>query len=392
MPDRKLIQNILKGEGQRSDLSFKDLKRAKLVRCDLYGAILVGTDFRSADLRNSDLSESNLTRATLKSANLSGVKLNYAELKQANCWKANFEAANLHSSSLFEADLTEAKLINANMECSDCVGATFHSAVLRGANFKDANLTKALLHGADLTAADLFGADLNLASIDFGTKIELPAGWEVRGDKIRRIHDDTIAGTGRRSSVEALSTDAKGDAVDQETAILGIQKHISKDPNLSNQQLASFVQLFEEQVSWFKSRKPNNADDLWEEQLEFLNRTFDGFVSLLNSMRAFEMEPTDERARHAATEALSIRTKLATWWEKNNQKLLDEVVPSASTAVVGAAQLAIIGGATAALTAATGVPALVALGLSTAAVGGGALGKQVKSLWNSSGSQKDSDS
>src|SRR6266700_2554131 len=75
-----------------------DLKRADLIRADLFGA--------------------NLSKAILFRANLSG-----ADLSRANLIRANLNGADLYEATLSHANLSGADLIGANLRKADLVGA-----------------------------------------------------------------------------------------------------------------------------------------------------------------------------------------------------------------------------------------------------------------------------
>ena len=122
--DRETLSAILKehqlwidsnGEnGERADLSNKNL-----IRADLRGAGL-----RRADLRGADLRGANLFRANLRGANLRG----------ANLFRANLRGANLRRADLIGANLRRADLIGADLIGADLIGADLEGANLEGAN------------------------------------------------------------------------------------------------------------------------------------------------------------------------------------------------------------------------------------------------------------------
>ena len=99
--DRETLSAILKehqlwidsnGEnGERADLSNKNL-----IRADLRGAGLRRADLRGADLRGADLFRANLRGANLRRADLIGADLIGADLEGANLEGANLEGANLN--------------------------------------------------------------------------------------------------------------------------------------------------------------------------------------------------------------------------------------------------------------------------------------------------------
>ena len=114
--DRETLSAILKehqlwinsnGEnGERADLSNKNLRGENLRGANLRGADLRGANLRGANLRGADLIGANLFRANLIGANLRGADLRGADLRGADLFRAD----------LFRADLEGADLEGANLE------------------------------------------------------------------------------------------------------------------------------------------------------------------------------------------------------------------------------------------------------------------------------------
>ena len=127
--DRETLSAILKehqlwinsnGEnGERADLSNKNLRGENLRGANLRGADLRGANLRGANLRGADLIGANLFRANLIGANLRGADLRGADLRGAD---------------LFRADLFRADLFRADLEGADLEGANLEGANLEGAN------------------------------------------------------------------------------------------------------------------------------------------------------------------------------------------------------------------------------------------------------------------
>ena len=103
--DRETLSAILKehqlwidsnGEnGERADLSNKNL-----IRADLRGAGLRRADLRGADLRGANLFRANLRGANLRRADLIGANLRRADLIGADLIGADLEGANLEGANL----------------------------------------------------------------------------------------------------------------------------------------------------------------------------------------------------------------------------------------------------------------------------------------------------
>ena len=148
--DRETLSAILKehqlwidsnGEnGERADLSNKNL-----IRADLRGAGLRRADLRGADLRGADLRGANLFRANLRGANLRG----------ANLFRANLRGANLRRADLIGANLRRADLIGADLIGADLIGADLEGANLEGANLEGANLNLQFMGNSGLFTNNL---------------------------------------------------------------------------------------------------------------------------------------------------------------------------------------------------------------------------------------------
>lgn len=108
--DRETLSAILKehqlwinsnGEnGERADLSNKNLRGENLRGANLRGADLRGANLRGANLRGADLIGANLFRANLIGADLRGADLFRADLFRADLEGADLEGANLEGANL----------------------------------------------------------------------------------------------------------------------------------------------------------------------------------------------------------------------------------------------------------------------------------------------------
>lgn len=117
---------------EKIDLSYIDIRGAKLDRANLqkinlqqsilYQASLIGANLEKANLNGTVLSAANLSGANLARSNLSGAilsganlfsaNLNYADLRGANLFLANLQGANLNGAKLERANPTEANFCN----------------------------------------------------------------------------------------------------------------------------------------------------------------------------------------------------------------------------------------------------------------------------------------
>ena len=85
-----------------------------------------------------------------------------ADLSNKNLRGENLRGANLRGANLRGADLIGANLFRANLIGANLRGADLRGADLRGADLFRADLFRADLEGADLEGANLEGANLNL--------------------------------------------------------------------------------------------------------------------------------------------------------------------------------------------------------------------------------------
>lgn len=117
---------------QKIDLSYIDIRGAKLDKANLqkinlqqsilYRASLIDANLEKANLNSTllsaanfcgaNLARSNLSGAILSGANLCSANLNYADLRGANLFLANLQGANLNGAKLEGANLREANFCN----------------------------------------------------------------------------------------------------------------------------------------------------------------------------------------------------------------------------------------------------------------------------------------
>ena len=147
--DRETLSAILKehqlwinsnGEnGERADLSNKNLRGENLRGANLRGADLRGANLRGANLRGADLIGANLFRANLIGANLRG-----ADLRGADLFRADLFRADLFRADLFRADLEGADLEGANLEGANLEGANLNLRFMGNSGLFTNNLQRKL--------------------------------------------------------------------------------------------------------------------------------------------------------------------------------------------------------------------------------------------------------
>ncbi len=146
--------------GPGAQLAGRDLRRLKLGRLDLTGAVL--TDAR---LDGADLSRTCLAGARLDGARLARARLIGADLSGATASGAVFDDADLSSADLRSLKADGASFIGTDFDRVRLGGADLARTDLSAARFADVDLADADLSGALLEQTDLAGARLDEAVV-----------------------------------------------------------------------------------------------------------------------------------------------------------------------------------------------------------------------------------
>jgi len=196
---------LIRSDKQVIDLSYKNLRGAKLrngnlsrtlftcsdlTDADLQGfqfddsifeeAILINAKLDRANLRRADLSRGNLTNVSLENADMSLAILDKAILDSANLRKSILERASLNKTSLKNTKMYRVNLRGATLFKSELVNVDLESADLSPSNLSErtsggtifecdlqrANLSKAKLKRANLTHADMKNTILKDADLE----------------------------------------------------------------------------------------------------------------------------------------------------------------------------------------------------------------------------------
>jgi uncharacterized protein YjbI with pentapeptide repeats len=156
-------------QGQKIDLSGKDMS----------GDDLTGLDLSGANLAGADLSNANLHGVKLVGADLTGTRLVNADLTFAWFIRANFTRSNLHGATL-QTVVTSMGMENSKEQAATFVGADLsdtHTTVhfsfddMRGANFARADMTVVMANQSmgllrtEFNSCDLEGANFEGAGL-----------------------------------------------------------------------------------------------------------------------------------------------------------------------------------------------------------------------------------
>ena len=147
-------------QGECADLDGADLRSAWVVRLVLD---MTYVDLRGARLRKADLSRARLVGADLSGADLSGANLVFTDLSYANLAGVSLEAAQLQDATLDRSDLTRVNLAQAQMRRVSLLDTVLSSATLSGADLSGGRLVLADFSYADLSGAKFRSADMTAA-------------------------------------------------------------------------------------------------------------------------------------------------------------------------------------------------------------------------------------
>jgi uncharacterized protein YjbI with pentapeptide repeats len=150
---------------------------------------LEGADFTDALLQDANLILVNAVGATMVRADLSGVELTYADLRRARLQQVRLAGADLWHAVLQGADLTNAHLQAADLSFAELEGAVLEHSHLAAADLSNARLAAAWFVGADLRAARLQDAQSTGASFR-GASLQASRGLIPRGISLRQAKLD----------------------------------------------------------------------------------------------------------------------------------------------------------------------------------------------------------
>lgn len=134
-------------------------RKGMLIRFLAESELITGTPVIS--LEDADLTYANLRTARLDGVVLRGARLKKADLTGATLQNADLDSSNFRSANLFGATLRAANFQYATFVTADLTGADLSEVVFFGADLHGAKLA-----GVDLTGADLIGADIEMADFE----------------------------------------------------------------------------------------------------------------------------------------------------------------------------------------------------------------------------------
>ena len=226
--DREFIHSTQRANARGINLSFANLRDAKLINIDLTGANFVQADLSGASLVNSLFT------------------------------KSLFVETALRDTKLHSANFNEAKFILSGLE-----GAQFIGADLRGAQLWRCSLGGAHLYNADLTRTDFLQSqplkahlflptehkDVGSTSFD-SRKIDGIEDLLIRCREFRKVHGDDIAlyFRGESSSSWDLRPSVMRDNRDGQESLRPVEGEMLND--LMTRQPESFSQLESAFAQW----------------------------------------------------------------------------------------------------------------------------------------------
>ncbi len=279
-----------------------------------------------------------------------GADLGGADLSSAFC-DPKRQGTGFRGANLAGAILSKARLASADFSNAVLVSAWLDGADLSEADLREANLAQARLDGCNLSNAKLAGTTLDFARVDELTRLPPLAGYHIVSNTI------------------VLPERWPADAGQTSAAAIGAR--IAAHSEQHGTEVADLCEFVDSQIAWWESRKPNaDVQGEWQRHHDFLVRTRDRLQALADEIRELSAQSPPEDQEAVGNRVLHLQDSLAVWLTQFTSPIVER------PRELGL--LAVIAGVTAGITALTGVPALAALGLTTAAIGGLHLAKAAK--------------
>lgn len=295
----------------------EDLKLAldgvkDLASFDLSGADLSGVDFRGCDFTDTDLAKANLSGANISDCDFSSAVITHLNLSGAIGTMAKFQGS-VYGINFSKSDLTKSSWNRCLF--SDCI---FDEAVLRGADFKNCRTGKNSPRNSYKSAIiDEFTDFENFQVLRADSKDETFRYFDFKRGKLTR------------------KTDLKIAAKSVETPVQKLAQAILNDPESYAGSLEQFLEIFDEQISWFESKKPNQNSEEWEQHYQFLTQTRNELVNIKDDVNLIVEEPTKERAIEVATKSFELSKGVQNWCKDFLYAIAKSGKPTATVTIVG---------------------------------------------------------
>lgn len=202
----------------------------------------------------------------------------------------------------------------------------------------------------------------------------LQATGTSKGDNgdTAEINPESILGHHESSAPGRHTPDAKA-----------VGARLAAAPKKYAQEIETLADLFDNQVHWWKSRRPNKDDDNWATHHCFLKETQTALHALAVDIRRLDQQRSPDDQETVGQAAFELRENLDRW--------LQDAIDTIGSSGKPMALVAMITAATASLALLTSANPSLALPIATAIVGGPRLAKTVRTLTERDGGQKDTE-
>ena len=126
------------------------MRKARLSRAQLQGAIL-----KKANMKETCLWGAQMQRADLEQAEMQGASLWGAQMQMTSLWGVQMHGANLRNAQMHWATLWEARMLGADLRRTQMQGASLSEAQLQGADLREAQMQGATLSGTQMQGANV---------------------------------------------------------------------------------------------------------------------------------------------------------------------------------------------------------------------------------------------
>ena len=160
--DSKKRLEAEKERGYQIDLSYCDLRYARIYRANLSRTNIEGANLSHAQIMYTDLSHVRANKTTMIHVNLDG-----SDLSDSLFYESNLRRAQLNNTDMSEAGFNDTNLTHASISGARMVDAGFWSADLSHAWIHGSNLIRARFDMAKLIHTDIGGTNLTDTSFRY---------------------------------------------------------------------------------------------------------------------------------------------------------------------------------------------------------------------------------